>query len=338
MDTPPKIFEAGSVQLQSGVTLAETKLAYQTYGTLNKDGDNALVHPTWYGGRHTDVEWLIGPGRPLDTNRFFVIVPNLFGNGLSSSPSTQSDPWGPKKFPRVSLYDNVVCQHRLITEILGVTRIRLVTGWSMAAMQTFQWGCLFPDLIDNLAPSCGAARCSPHNSIMLNGLRAALTADRAFNGDTFRSPPTRGVQAMARVYASWGTGQAFFSEESYKDFGFSSAEDYVQGFWGGFLENHHPNDLLSMIDTWNCGDISANSEFHGNFENALGAIRAKTIVLAGKTDLYFPPEDSEYEVAHIPDAELRIFHSNFGHLAAGWLNPSDVQLHELSIRELLESY
>ena len=336
MDTSPKIFEAGDLHLQCGVVLEDTKLAYQTYGTLNKSGNNAIVHPTWYGGRHSDVEWLIGPGRPLDTNRFFIVVPNLFGNGLSTSPSNMPKKRASEKFPRISLYDNVVCQHKLITEVLNVKHIRLVLGWSMAAMQTFQWGCLFPNLIDNLAPSCGAARCSPHNSAMLDGLRAALTADSAFDGNLFKTSPTRGVQAMAKVYASWGTGQAFFQEEAYKDIGFASAEDYVVGFWENFLKSHHPNDLLSMIDTWNHGDISANPKFRNNFEGALKAISARTVVLSAKTDLYFPPEDSEYEVTHIPNSEIRLFHSNFGHLAAGWLNPTDVELHERTIRELLE--
>lgn len=336
MTRPSKTFQAGNIGLQCGVTLRRAQVEYQTYGELNASADNAIVHPTWYGGRHTDVEWLIGPGRPLDTERFFVVVPNMFGNGLSSSPSNTPAPWDRGRFPKVSLYDNVMCQHRLLTEELGVKHIRLVTGWSMAAMQSFQWGCLFPEMVDAIAPSCGAARCSPHNAVMLDSLAAALTCDGAFAEGWYGEQPTRGIRAMARVYAGWGMSQAFYREAAYEQMGFSSVEDFVVTFWEGFMLSHDANDLLAMLTTWNGADISDNPVFGGDFEAALGAITSRAIVLPGETDLYFPPADSEYEVANMPNAELRVFPSIFGHFAAGSLNPEDIAHHEKAIRELVE--
>ncbi len=327
------IFSLGNLVLQSGVTLPDAKLGYATHGSLNAAGDNAILHPMWYTGLHSEA-WLIGEGRALDPERYFIVVPDLFGNGVASSPSNTPPPWGRARFPRVSVYDNVMAQHQLV-KALGVKSLRLVTGWSMGALQTYQWACLFPEMVDAIAPTCGAARCAPHNAVMLDGLKAALTADAAFQEGWYDAPPQKGLRAMARNYAGWGMSQAFYREAAYREMGFASAEDFVVGMWEGFLIGKDANNLIAMLETWRHGDLSDNPVFGGDFEAALGAITARAIVMPGRTDLYFPPEDGENEVKHMPNAELRPFESIFGHFAASWVNPGDAAFQEAALRELL---
>ena len=109
---------------------------------------------------------------------------------------------------------------------------------------------------------------------------------------------------MARVYAGWGFSQAFYRQElDLKTLGYSSLEDFLVAFWEGFFLPKDANNLLTMLWTWQHGDISANELYNGDFRKALGAITAKAYVMPGQTDLYFPPEDSEFEVAHMPNAE-----------------------------------
>src|SRR5258707_13558469 len=97
-----EIAEMGDVVLQSGATLRGAKLAYKTHGSLNAARDNAIVYPTWYGGQHTDNEWLIGAGLALDPARYFIIVPDMLGNGLSSSPSKKLPPYKQGRVPHVT--------------------------------------------------------------------------------------------------------------------------------------------------------------------------------------------------------------------------------------------
>ena len=326
----------GRFPLQCGVTLPDAKLVYQTHGTLNAAKDNAVLLLTWYSGTHEDAAWMVGPDRALDPDRYFIVIPNLFGNGLSSSPSNTAPPWDRGGFPLVSVYDNVVAQERMVRDALGIERFRLVTGWSMGAMQTFQWASQFPEKVETLAPTCGAARCSPHNALMLDSLRATLTLDEAYRGGWYDQPPTQGLRAAARVYAAWGLSQTFYREAAYKKLGFASVEDFVVGFWEGFLVAKDANDLLSQFATWTHGDISNNPIHDGDFDKALGAIQARAIVMPGNSDLYFPPEDRAYEVAHMPNAELRPFDSIYGHFAASWAHPADVAFHDAALRELLE--
>ena len=121
-----QIYQLGDVRLQSGHVLRNARLAYATYGRLSPAGDNAVVLPTFYTGNHVRNEPLFGPAHAIDPARHFVVSINLFGNGISSSPSNSASPQDGPRFPNVTLFDNVACQHRLLTEALGVRKIKLV--------------------------------------------------------------------------------------------------------------------------------------------------------------------------------------------------------------------
>jgi homoserine O-acetyltransferase len=139
-----RIFEAGDVVLQSGLTYRGARLAYKTYGALDAGRSNVIVHPTSYSAQHYDLEWAIGEGKALDPSKYFIIIPNMFGNGLSSSPSNTPAPFDRSRYPHFTMTDNVRIQQRLLQEVFGIERVRLVYGFSMGAQQAFHWGALFP--------------------------------------------------------------------------------------------------------------------------------------------------------------------------------------------------
>ena len=195
-----QVFDLGDIVVQSGATLRDAKLAYKTYGTLNDKKDNVIVYPTWYSAQHYDNEWMIGEGMALDPSKYFIIIPNMLGNGLSSSPSNTAEPYDRARFPRVTVYDQVQLQHRLVTEKFGIEKVKLVTGWSMGAAQSFQWGASFPDMVERILPFMGAARCSRHNFVFLEGVKAALTADAVYDYGWYKEPPRqRPARGRARL-------------------------------------------------------------------------------------------------------------------------------------------
>jgi homoserine O-acetyltransferase len=333
-----EIFDLGDAILQGGATLRDAKLAYKTYGELNADKSNAIVYPTWYSGRHWDNEWLIGEGMALDPANYFIIVPNMLGNGLSSSPSNTPPPYDRARFPNVTFYDQVQQQHKLVTEKFGIETLALVTGWSMGAGQTYQWAVSFPDMVARACPFCGSSKTSEHNIVFLEGVKAALTADAAFQGGWYEEKPVKGLRAAARVYAGWGFSQAFYWDRVYTEMGYSGLEDFLVAFWEGFfLDRRDPNNLLTMLWTWQKGDIGNTPGFDGDHVRALQSIKAKTIVLPAKKDLYFPPEDEEYAVSHMPNAELRVIPGVWGHFAGGGANPVDIKYIDDVLKELLAS-
>ena len=235
----------------------------------------------------------------------------------------------------MTVFDNVSVQHRLVTERFGIQRLQLVTGWSMGAGQTYQWALSYPEMVPRILPFCGSARTSRHNFVFLEGVKAALTADAAIQEGWYDQPPTKGLRAMARVYAGWGYSQAFYWEELYTQLGYSSLEDFLVSFWEGFFLKKDANNLLTMLWTWQHGDLGATPGFNGDLERALGAIRTKAIVMPAEKDLYFPPEDNAYEVRHMPNAELRVIPGVWGHFAGGGVNPTDTKFIDDSLKELL---
>ena len=328
--------ELGDVELLSGGRLTGARLAYRTYGELNRDRSNVVVMPTFYTGTHVRNEGFFGPGRALDPDRHFIVSINMFGNGLSTSPSNAEGRCRGAEFPEVTLWDNVACQHRLLRDLLGVDRIRLVVGWSMAGCQAYQWAAQFPDMVDAILPFCASARTSPHNFVFLEGVRAALCADGDWNGGHYTEPPVRGLRAFGTAYAGWAFSQTFFRDGHYRSLGFATPSDLLEEWAREHAEDWDANDLLAMLRTWQLADISANDLYRGDFRKALGAIRACAILLPCTDDLYFPPEDNEIEVRQMPNAVLRPFDSPWGHCVANPGNdPEFESFLDGCIRELL---
>ena len=329
------IYPLGDVRLRSGDTLPDARLTFRTWGRLNAAGDNCILFPTYYTGTHRSNARMIGPGRALDPDDWFIVVPDMFGNGMSSSPSNTRGLRGGARFPRVTVFDNVLCQYRLLTRHLGVKRIALATGWSMGAMQAYHWAALFPDMVERLLPFCGAARCAPINHVFLEGVKAALKADVAFRDGEYTTPPEAGLRAFGRAYAGWAYSADFYRKRLYQALGFPTLEDFLVSW----EEDHlacDANDLLAMLWTWQHGDASANDMYRGNFDRALSSIRAKTIVMPCDQDMYFTLEESLREMSLIPDAELRPFRSAFGHCAgAPGRFPEEMSYLDSALRDLL---
>jgi homoserine O-acetyltransferase len=328
-------FELGDFDLDGGITLPKARIAYTTYGTLSPGRDNVIVFPTWFVGSHLDVEHLIGEGRACDTTKYFVVVPHMFANGQSSSPSNTPPPYDRARFPRITIQDNVRAQHRLLTEKFGVKKIQLAIGGSMGAFQAYQWGLAHPDLVERIAPMCGAARISPHNFVFLEGVKAALLADPAYKGGEYDTPPAVGLKALGRVYAGWGFSQRFYREELYKKMGFENLEAFLVGFWEGFWLKCDANDLLCQLDVWQTADISKTPGYDGDLRKALGAIKARCIQSPGETDLYFPPEDMAWEAAQMQSAECRPIPGPYGHLSEVGIDPFCTEFLSTNIRMLL---
>ncbi|WP_008313215.1 alpha/beta fold hydrolase [Leptolyngbya sp. PCC 6406] len=324
--------------LQCGLVLPEARVVYQTYGELAPDGANVILYPTSYGAQHSDIDWLIGPGRILDPSQWFIVIPNMFGNGLSSSPSNDEDCGLVEDGFWFTHWDNVRAQDALLREVFGIERLALVYGWSMGAQQAYHWGALHPDRVDRIVALCGTARTTEHNSIFLQSLRTALTADPAWNGRRFESVPDRGFRAFARIYASWAASQPYYRERLYLSLGYKDLEDYLLRAWEASYRRRDPHNLLAMIDTWLYCDLGQNPCYQGDYDRALHSIQAQTWVMPAATDLYFTPADCAAEAAQIPHATYRPIPSIWGHRAGNpYQNPTDEAFIRTAVQECLAS-
>jgi len=325
-------YKLGDFKLKSGGEIPDAFIVYKTLGDPSLP---AIIYPTWYSGTISDNIWLTGSDKTLNPSEYYIIMPALFGNGQSSSPSNMPDL---RPFPEVLFYDNVRAQHELVTKHLGVKHARAVLGWSMGAGQTYQWATQFPDFMDLAVPFCGSAKTSLHNQVFLEGVKSALYAAigtssagvakpslLAAQGKTAQFASSNrevGLKALGRVYAGWGFSQAFYREKLYETaptLGFKNLDDFLVNFWEAWALSKDPENMLVMAHTWQAGDCSQQEPYNGDFEKAMKGIKAKTLVLPAKTDLYFPPEDSEIEVQNMKPGvgTLKVFPSIWGHWAGG---------------------
>jgi homoserine O-acetyltransferase len=332
---PYELFDLGDFVLEEGYTLRDCKLAYATFGELNEAKDNAILVTTWYSGSHqifSDV--YVGPGHALDPEKYFIVVINQIGNGLSSSPHNTAGPHAMARFPHVRIGDDVVAQERLLRELFGIEELQLVVGGSMGAQQTYEWAVRFPQMVKRAAPIAGTAKNTPHDFMYTETLIEAITSDPAFRDGWYESHSDvrEGLARHARIWSVMGFSTEFWKTEQWRQLGFASADDFQVGFMEAYFGAMDPNDLLCMAWKWQRGDVSRHTG--GDLAAALGRVTAKTFVMSINEDMFFPPRDCAAEQKLVPNSELRVVESVAGHLGLfgfeeGYMPQIDRHLGEL---------
>ena len=328
------VLELGDLPVERGGVIRGARLSWQAHGTLNQARDNVIVYPCSYTASHEDLSWLIGPDGVLDPTRWFIVIPDMFSNGLSSSAADTED------YPDVvTMADNVRAQHRLLTEEFGVTKVAASYGFSMGAGQAYHWAALYPDLVERAIIVCGSARTSLHNRVFLSGLLRTLEAAPEYEGDgRFRAEPAAALRAFAHIYAGWGLSQDFYRERLYETaLGAPSLDAFIKSDWEEGFASYRAADLYAQAVTWEQADISANDLYGGDLPKALAAIKARVLLLPSATDLYFRVADNEAELAHLRTGELAVIPSIWGHRAGSPETiPADLEFLTAKVRAWLD--
>ena len=155
----------GECKLESGKVINDCRIGYRTLGKLDSERSNAILFPTWYGGKSSDIVKYVGADKLVDPSRHFVIVVDSFGNGVSSSPSNSVAQSG-AAFPAVSIRDMVRMQKRMLDEHFKLPKLHAVMGISMGAMQTFEWAAWQPEIATRFVTIAGSPRLAPYDLVL----------------------------------------------------------------------------------------------------------------------------------------------------------------------------
>lgn len=333
---PYEIFKAGDFDLESGTKLRNLELAYSTIGDLSVAKDNVILFPTWYSGTTKILQQAyVGPGRALDPEKYFIIFVNQIGNGLSTAPHAMPAPFNAARFPHITIADDVRAQHQLINDVFGISKLQLVLGGSMGAQQTFEWAVRFPDVVKRAAPIAGMAQCTSHNKLLVETFIEAIEGDAGWRQGWYEraSDVHMGLRRHAKLFATHGFTPNLFNTEDWRRLGFASVEDFVVGFVEGHFVPQDPNNLLTLLRKWHDGDVSKITG--GDLMGALSRITAKTFVIAIEEDGYFPLQHVAAEQKLIPNSELRVVSSQWGHLALFGIDPGYNAAIDSHLKELL---
>jgi homoserine O-acetyltransferase len=330
------LISVGRLDLEEGGSIADCELAVATFGSLNEAKDNAILVTTWYSGTHQifrDV--YIGPDHALNPERYFIVVINQIGSGLSTSPHNAPDEISMSHFPRVRIGDDVVAQERLLREHFGIEQLQLVVGGSMGAQQTYEWAVRFPGKVLRAAPIAGTAQNTPHDYLFGKALMEAITSDPGFAEGEYKSnvDVVDGLTRHAGIWAVIGFSTEFWKQEVWRALEFESKEAFMEGFLEPYFTVRDPNDLLTMAWKWQHGDVARHT--NGDLAAALGRITARTFVIPINEDMFFPVRDHEAEQKHIKNSELRVVDDILGHLGLFGVAPDYMPQIDQHLGELL---
>lgn len=197
-DPPHQTYQMGDLKLESGEVIRDFAISYVTHGTLNAKKSNAILMVTALTGNHHRLDFLIGPGKALDTTKYFVIATDAIGNGLTTSPSN-SKAQPRMKFPKFRMRDMVESQRRLLKEKLGIDHVVAVVGPSMGGMQALQWGVSHPDFMDGVVALVPLARTPAWSVLLMEATRKAIMLDPAWNNGEYTSVPANGVRVWRDI-------------------------------------------------------------------------------------------------------------------------------------------
>lgn len=330
-------FDLGDLLLESGETLRGAKLAYRTFGTLNADKSNAILVTTWFSGTGKVMEDVyIGEYHALDPSKYFVIVTDQLGSGVSSSPQNTPAPQTMAKFPCLSIGDDVAAQHKLITEHFGIEQLALVVGGSMGGQQVYEWAVVHPEMVARAAPIAATARVSMHQKVFVQTLEEAITSDPAWRGGWYASglDVRDGMDRMAKIVATMGWSREFYQEERWRSvLGMSSLDDFINGVMKAYFEPMDPNVLLCEMHKWRRADVGRHAG--GDLDVALGRITAKTCVMPIDHDLFFPPNECEDDCRMIAGATLQVIEAKEGHMGLNGFEPNYMAQVDAALEALL---
>jgi len=200
--------DLGNLKLQNGSVIFDFRVGYRTLGRLNANRSNAILWPTWLGGTSQDLLEFIGPGKVLDSSKYFVVLVDAIGDGVSTSPSnSRTQPL--MKFPKFSIRDMVEAERRLVTDVLHLSHLHAVVGISMGGMQTFCWVLTYPNFMDVAIPMLGSPQSTSFDKLLWTTEIDAIESDPAWNHGNPSKPLTSGIALAQQIDTMNLTSPAF---------------------------------------------------------------------------------------------------------------------------------
>ena len=319
---PHQLYKTGDLKLENGDVIKDFAISYVTHGKLNPKKSNAILIVTAISGNHHRLDFMIGPGKALDTEKYFIIATDAISNGFTTSPSN-STAQPRMQFPKFLIRDMVTSQHKLLTEQLGINHVVAVIGPSMGGMQVLQWGVSHPDFMDSLISLVPLAKTPAWTVVVLESTRKAIMLDPAWNQGNYTSPPEQGIRLWRDILLL-----AARSPEGYRD-QFKNPMDvipWVQQQEANLLKAFDANDWIYQTWAYERHDVGTTPGMNGDTQKALASIKAKTLVMLGIKDLLNPEWEPDEAARAIPNAKVITISpgSVTGHAAAGGAIPADV--------------
>lgn len=323
LPAPTQLYNEGDLKLESGEAIKDFSISYVTFGALNAKKSNAILMVTALGGNHHRLDFMIGPGKALDPEKYFIICTDAIGNGLSTSPSNSK--LQPRmQFPNFIIRDMIESQYRLLKERFGLDHVLAVIGPSMGGMQTLQWGVSHPEYMDALIAIVPLAKTPAWGAAVVEVSRKALMEDPAWKDGNYDAPPEKGVRLWRDIVnlLAARTPEMYAAQfENPLD-----ALPWLTEQENAMMKAFDANDWIYQGWAYERHDVGSTPGFNGDTAKALASIKARTLILTGTKDLLNPDFEPKEAAKNIPDVKVVTISPGTvrGHASAGGFFPEDV--------------
>jgi len=321
---PHQTYSEGDLKLESGEAIKDFSISYVTHGTLNAQKSNAILMVTAIGGNHHRLDFMIGPGKALDPEKYFIICTDAISNGLSTSPSN-SKAQPRMQFPKFAIRDMVESQYRLLKEKLGIDHVVAVVGPSMGGMQVLQWGVSHPEYMDSLVAMVPLAKTPAWTVAVLEASRKAIMNDAAWKDGNYDATPEKGVRLWRDILNLLAARTPDMYSAQFKNG--LDALPWMEQQETSVMKAFDANDWIYQTWAYERHDVGTTTQFGGDTVKALASIKAKTLILTGTKDLLNPEFEPTEAGKNIPNVEMMTISPGTvtGHAAAGGGIPADVE-------------
>jgi homoserine O-acetyltransferase/O-succinyltransferase len=332
---PHQLFSEGDLKLESGEVIKDFSISYVTHGTLNAKKSNAILMVTAISGNHHRIDFMIGPGKALDPQKYFIICTDAIGNGLTSSPSN-SKAQPRMQFPKFTVRDMVESQYRLLKEKFGIEHVVAVIGPSMGGMQTLQWGVSHPDFMDALVAMVPLAKTPGWTVAVLEASRKAIMTDAAWKDGNYDAPPEKGVRLWRDILNLLAARTPDMYQAQFKNG--MDVLPWMQEQENAAMKAFDANDWIYQTWAYERHDVGTTPGFNGDTAKALASIKAKTLILTGTKDLLNPEFEPIETGKYIHDVTMETISPGTvtGHASAGGFNASDVEFINRDVGKFLD--
>ncbi len=332
---PHQLYSEGDLTLESGEAIKDFSISYVTHGTLNARKSNAILMVTAVGGNHHRLDFMIGPGKALDPEKYFIICTDAISNGLTTSPSN-SKAQPRMSFPKFTIRDMVQSQYRLLKEKFGIDHLVAVIGPSMGGMQTLQWGVSHPDFMDALVALVPLSKTPAWTVAVLEASRKAIMNDAAWKDGNYDAPPEKGVRLWRDILNLLAARTPDLYAAQFKNG--MDALPWMEQQETAVLKAFDANDWIYQTWAYERHDLGTTPGFNGDTAKALAAIKAKTLILTGTKDLLNPEFEPQQTAKNIANVKLMTISPGTvtGHASAGGAGAADVEFLNREVGAFLE--
>jgi homoserine O-acetyltransferase/O-succinyltransferase len=321
---PHQSYSEGDLKLESGEAIKDFSISYVTHGTLNEKKSNAILMVTAIGGNHHRIDFMIGPGKALDPDKYFIICTDAIGNGLTTSPSnSKSQPR--MSFPKFAIRDMVESQYRLLKEKFGIDHVVAVVGPSMGGMQALQWGVSHPDTMDALVAMVPLAKTPAWSVAVVEASRKAIMNDPAWKDGNYDAPPEKGIRLWRDIVSLLSARTPDMYAAQFKNG--MDVLPWMEAQETAALKAFDANDWIYQTFAYERHDVGTTPGFNGDTAKALASIKARTLILTGTKDLLNPEFEPQEAGRNITNVKMMTISPGTvtGHASAGGAGAADVE-------------